>query len=55
MITDPAAVQYIYVKSGYRFVKQPERRVLSMLVNGKGIFWADGRNLLGSKYEIVSD
>ncbi|KAG1737832.1 cytochrome P450 [Suillus paluster] len=42
MISDPAALQYIFVKSGYRFPKPRDRRVLSQIVNGKGITWADG-------------
>ncbi|KAG1737830.1 cytochrome P450 [Suillus paluster] len=42
MISDPAALQYIFVKSGYRFPKQCDRRVLSQMINGKGIIWADG-------------
>jgi len=45
MISDPAALHYIFVKSGYRFPKQHERRVLSQLINGKGILWSDGRFL----------
>ncbi|KAG2153139.1 cytochrome P450 [Suillus clintonianus] len=42
MISDPAALQYIFVKSSYRFPKPHDRRVLSQLMNGKGILWADG-------------
>ncbi|KAG1856005.1 cytochrome P450 [Suillus subalutaceus] len=42
MISDPAALQYIFAKSGYRFPKPPDRRVLSQMVNGKGIAWAEG-------------
>ncbi|KAG2043960.1 cytochrome P450 [Suillus americanus] len=42
MISDPAALQYIFAKSGYRFPKPPDRRVLSQMVNGKGITWAEG-------------
>ncbi|KAG2037512.1 cytochrome P450 [Suillus americanus] len=44
MISDPAALQYIFAKSGYRFPKPPDRRVLSQLVNGRGIIWAEGDN-----------
>ncbi|KAG1751043.1 cytochrome P450 [Suillus lakei] len=42
MISDPAALQYICAKSGYRFSQPPDRRVLSEMINGKGIIWADG-------------
>ena len=42
MISDPAALQYIFVRSGYRFPKQHDRSVISGLVNGKGISWAEG-------------
>ncbi|KAG0708534.1 cytochrome P450 [Suillus ampliporus] len=42
MISDPAALQYIFVKSGYRFPKPRERRALTQMINGKGIVWADG-------------
>jgi len=42
MVSDPAALQYIFVKSAYRFPKPEERRVLSQMMNGKGIVWADG-------------
>jgi hypothetical protein len=45
MISDPAALQYIFLKSGYRFPKQKDRCVLSHLVNGKGLVWSDGRFL----------
>ncbi|KAG1836808.1 cytochrome P450 [Suillus subalutaceus] len=42
MISDPAALQYIFAKSAYRFPKPPDRRVLSHFINGKGIVWAEG-------------
>ncbi|OAX39240.1 cytochrome P450 [Rhizopogon vinicolor AM-OR11-026] len=42
MISDPAALQYIFAKSGYRFPKQEDRRILSLLLNGRGILFADG-------------
>jgi cytochrome P450 len=42
MISDPAALQYIFVKSAYRFPRPPDRRVLSELINGKGVIWAEG-------------
>ncbi|KAG0708519.1 cytochrome P450, partial [Suillus ampliporus] len=37
MISDPAALQYIFVKSGYRFPKPRDRLVLAQMINGKGI------------------
>jgi hypothetical protein len=43
MISDPAALQYIFVKSGYRFPKQRDRKVLAKMINGRGIIYADGR------------
>jgi len=42
MVSDPAALQYIFVKSGYRFHKLQERRVFSQVLNGKGILSAEG-------------
>ncbi|KAG1824493.1 cytochrome P450 [Suillus subaureus] len=42
MISDPAALQYIFAKSAYWFPRPPDRRVLSQLINGKGIIWAEG-------------
>lgn len=42
MISDPAALQYIFAKSGYRFPKPPSLRVLSRMLNGRGIIWAEG-------------
>ncbi|KAJ8585151.1 cytochrome P450, partial [Rhizopogon salebrosus TDB-379] len=42
MISDPAALQYIFVKSGYRFPRQQDHNVLAMLTNGRGILWAVG-------------
>ncbi|KAI8971016.1 cytochrome P450 [Trametes punicea] len=41
-ISDPKALQYIYQTSGYRFPKQPERRILSRLVGDTGLTWAEG-------------
>jgi hypothetical protein len=43
MISDPAALQYIFVKSGYRFPKQQNRTVLIKVINGRGILSAEGR------------
>jgi hypothetical protein len=42
MISDPAALQYIFVRSGYRFPKLQDRSALGKLVNGRGILWAEG-------------
>lgn len=42
MISDPAALQYIFANKGYRFPKPPERRILTKMLNGKGILWAEG-------------
>ncbi|KAG1836307.1 cytochrome P450 [Suillus subluteus] len=42
MVSDPAALQYMFAKSAYRFPKPPDRRVLSHFINGKGIIWAEG-------------
>ncbi|OAX38351.1 cytochrome P450 [Rhizopogon vinicolor AM-OR11-026] len=44
MISDPAALQYIFVKSSYRFPKPHDRRAISKLLNGTGIVWADGED-----------
>ncbi|EKM53348.1 uncharacterized protein PHACADRAFT_124964 [Phanerochaete carnosa HHB-10118-sp] len=41
-ISDPKALQYIYVTSGYRFTKPPDRRALSRLHSGHGLAWAEG-------------
>jgi hypothetical protein len=43
MISDPAALQYIFVKSGYRFHKQENRTVLIKILNGRGLLSAEGR------------
>ncbi|KAH7883347.1 cytochrome P450 [Phlebopus sp. FC_14] len=42
MITDPKAMQWIFSTSAYRYPKQHDRRVVSKLVNGEGLLWADG-------------
>lgn len=42
MISDPAALQYIFANKDYRFPKPPERRILTKMVSGKGITWAEG-------------
>jgi hypothetical protein len=43
MISDPAALQYIFMKSGYKFTKQRDRTILVKLIFGRGVAWADGR------------
>jgi hypothetical protein len=54
MITDPAALHHIFVRSGYRYPKQPDRTILATLIGGKGILWAEGGFLAtGSKHEMV--
>ncbi|OAX35978.1 cytochrome P450 [Rhizopogon vinicolor AM-OR11-026] len=44
MISDPAALQYIFVKLGYRFPKQRERLAIAKVLNGKGVTWAAGED-----------
>ncbi|KAJ8585147.1 cytochrome P450 [Rhizopogon salebrosus TDB-379] len=44
MITDPAALHHIFVKSGYRYPKQPDRTIFATLIGGKGILWAEGEH-----------
>lgn len=57
MISDPAALQYIFAKSGYRFPKPPDLRVLSKMINGKGIIWTEGKSLAtrsNMKWSVVN-
>ncbi|KAH7922165.1 cytochrome P450 [Leucogyrophana mollusca] len=42
MVSDPKALQYIFQTSGYHFPKLPERRVLSRMLTGRGVTWAEG-------------
>lgn len=42
MVADPKALQWICAIAGYEFPKQPERRLQSLLINGKSIVWAEG-------------
>ncbi|KAJ8594234.1 cytochrome P450 [Rhizopogon salebrosus TDB-379] len=42
LISDPAAMQYIFAKSNSQFPKQHERLVLSQMVIGKSVAWASG-------------
>ncbi|EGN92782.1 hypothetical protein SERLA73DRAFT_116913 [Serpula lacrymans var. lacrymans S7.3] len=44
LISDAKALQYIYQTSGYNFLKQPERRIVSRLMTGHGLLWADGED-----------
>ncbi|OAX35971.1 cytochrome P450 [Rhizopogon vinicolor AM-OR11-026] len=44
IISDPAALNYIFVKAGYRFPKSHDRRAISNMLNGKGLTWADGED-----------
>ncbi|OAX35974.1 cytochrome P450 [Rhizopogon vinicolor AM-OR11-026] len=44
MISDPAALQYIFVKSGYRFPKPHERRAMDNMVSGKSLMWVEGED-----------
>ncbi|KAI9568845.1 cytochrome P450 [Boletus coccyginus] len=39
---DPKALQWIFNTSAYRYPKQPNLRVISRMMNGKGVIWADG-------------
>jgi len=41
-IADPKALQYIFQTSAYHFPKQKERLVVTRLMNGKGLVWAEG-------------
>lgn len=42
MISDPKALQYVHQTAAYHFPKQPERRVISEAIAGRGIIWAEG-------------
>lgn len=44
MIADPKALQTMFNTSAYHYPKQPHLRVMSRMVNGKGLLWADGRS-----------
>jgi hypothetical protein len=49
MVSDPAALQYMLVKSGYRFAKPENRRVFSEMIHGRGVTWAEGRFLVNDR------
>jgi len=44
MITDPKALQKIMNTPTYNFSKLPNARVVSRMLNGKGVIWADGNS-----------
>jgi len=44
LVADPKALQWIFNTSGYRYPKQPNLRVISHMVTGKGVVWADGED-----------
>ena len=41
-IADPKALQRIFHTSAYRYPKLQMNRIISQMLNGKGIVWADG-------------
>ena len=42
LVTDPKALQKIMNTSAYSYSKLPNLRVISRLLNGKGVLWAEG-------------
>ena len=42
LVTDPKALQKILSTAAYSYSKLPNIRVISRMVNGKGIGWAEG-------------
>ncbi|KAF8141145.1 cytochrome P450 [Boletus edulis] len=42
LVADPKALQWIFNASAYRYPKQPNLRVISRMINGRGVVWADG-------------
>ncbi|KAG9312334.1 cytochrome P450 [Chiua virens] len=44
LVSDSKALQRMFNTSAYSYPKQPNLRVLSRMVNGKGIVWADGED-----------
>ncbi|KAH0828958.1 cytochrome P450 [Lanmaoa asiatica] len=44
LVADPKALRWMFNTSAYRYPKQPHLRVISRMVNGKGISWADGED-----------
>ncbi|KAF8557928.1 cytochrome P450 [Imleria badia] len=44
LVTDPKALQKMLSTSAYNYSKLPNLRVISRMLNGKGLFWADGED-----------
>ncbi|KAI6117840.1 cytochrome P450 [Pisolithus croceorrhizus] len=42
MVADPKAISRIFATTSYNFPKPPERRVQSLILNGKSVVWAEG-------------
>ncbi|KAI6029283.1 hypothetical protein PISMIDRAFT_683590 [Pisolithus microcarpus 441] len=42
MVADPKALSKIFATTSYHFPKPPERRVQSLILNGKSVVWAEG-------------
>lgn len=42
MVADPKAISRIFATTSYHFPKPPERRVQSLILNGKSVVWAEG-------------
>ncbi|KAG8220520.1 cytochrome P450 [Butyriboletus roseoflavus] len=44
LLADPKALQWIFNTAAYSYPKQPNLRVISRMVNGQGLIWADGED-----------
>ncbi|EIW80413.1 cytochrome P450 [Coniophora puteana RWD-64-598 SS2] len=42
LVSDPKALQYIISSAGYNFPKMNDGRVISRMISGRGILWAEG-------------
>ncbi|KAI6007546.1 cytochrome P450 [Pisolithus orientalis] len=42
VVADPKALSRIFVTAAYQFPKVPERRILTFMMLGKSVLWADG-------------
>ncbi|KIO10441.1 hypothetical protein M404DRAFT_129598 [Pisolithus tinctorius Marx 270] len=42
VVADPKALSRIFVPAAYQFPKVPERRILTFMMLGKSVLWADG-------------
>ncbi|KAI6100556.1 cytochrome P450 [Pisolithus sp. B1] len=42
IVADPKAISRIFATTSYHFPKPPERRVQSLILNGKSVVWAEG-------------